>query len=421
MNLDTTVGSTAHSGPGGRGGEGATLDVAALRAMFSSLQHGIAHFDAPGGTQTPDAVADAIRDALVHPLANRGRGNLAERNADDIVVGCRAALGDLLGVDPGTVIVGRSATALTFELSRAISSTWREGDEVVISRLEHDANANPWLIAAERHGATVRWADFDPTTGELDVDTVAAQLSERTVLVAMTAASNLIGTMPDLPAIAAHVHGVGGLLFVDGVHYTAHELVDVPALGADFYTCSPYKFLGPHCGVVTGRAELLEGLHPDKLRPATDAVPERFELGTLPYELLAGVTAAVDTLAGMVTGSGSRRERLRRSMAAAHLHEDALRHRIEAALAQLPGATVHSRAGRRTPTLLVTFAERAAADVSAQLAAAGVNAPAGNFYAYEVSQHLGLGLTGGLRIGLAPYTDDEDVDRLLAALESAAG
>ncbi|MCB2174332.1 MAG: cysteine desulfurase-like protein [Actinomycetales bacterium] len=398
-----------------------TLDVAALRAAFSSLQHGIAHFDAPGGTQTPDAVADAIRDALVHPLANRGRGNLAERNADDIVLACRAALGDLLGVDPGTVVVGRSATALTFELSRAISSAWHEGDEVVISRLEHDANANPWLIAAERRGATVRWADFDPATGELDPEAVAALLSERTVLVAVTAASNLIGTMPDLPAIAERVHAVGALLFVDGVHYTAHELVDVPALGADFYTCSPYKFLGPHCGVVTGRAELLEGLHPDKLRPATDVVPERFELGTLPYELMAGVTAAVDTLAGMVPGEGSRRERLRRSMAAAHTHEDALRGRIEAALAELPDVTVHSRAARRTPTLLATFAGRAAADVSAHLAAAGVNAPSGNFYAYEVSQHLGLGLTGGLRIGLAPYNDDEDVDRLVAALGSALG
>ena len=248
---------------------------------------------------------------------------------------------------------------------------------------------------------------------------MAAQLTERTVLVAVTAASNLIGTMPDLPAIAERVHAVGALLFVDGVHYTAHELVDVPALGADFFACSPYKFLGPHCGVVTGRAELLESLHPDKLRPATDAVPERFELGTLPYELMAGVTAAVDTLAGLVPGEGSRRERLRRSMAAAHAHEDALRRRIEAALAELPGVTVHSRAARRTPTLLVTFADRAAADVSAQLAAAGVNAPSGSFYAYEASRHLGLGLTGGLRIGLAPYNDDEDVDRLLAALESA--
>ncbi|MCV2393123.1 cysteine desulfurase-like protein [Actinotalea sp. M2MS4P-6] len=396
-----------------------SLDVAALRATFSSLQHGIAHFDAPGGTQTPDAVADAIRDALVHPLANRGRGNLAERNADDIVHACRAALGDLLGVDPGTVVVGRSATSLTFEMSRAISSTWREGDEVVITRLEHDANANPWLIAAERRGATVRWADFDPATGELDVDTVAAQLSDRTVLVAVTAASNLIGTMPDLPAIAERVHEVGALLYVDGVHYTAHELVDVPALGADFYTCSPYKFLGPHCGVVTGRRDLLEGLRPDKLRPATDVVPERFELGTLPYELMAGVTAAVDTLAGMVPGEGTRRERLARSMAAAHAHEDALRGRIEAGIAQLPGVTVRSRAARRTPTLLLTFAGHDAADVTTRLAAAGVNAPSGNFYAYEVSRHLGLGLAGGLRIGLAPYNDDEDVDRLLAALGAA--
>ncbi len=418
MHLDATA---AGSSPGAASADPAVLDVAALRARFSSLQHGIAHFDAPGGTQTPDSVADAIRDALIRPLANRGRDTRAARNADDLVVACRGALGDLLGVDPGTVIVGRSATALTFEMSRTLSSSWREGDEVVISRLEHDANVNPWLLAAQRHGATVRWADFDPATGELDVETVAAQLSERTVLVAVTAASNLIGTMPDLPAIAERVHSVGALLFVDGVHFTAHAFVDVPALGADFYACSPYKFLGPHCGVLAGRADLLESLHPDKPRPARDTVPERFELGTLPYELMAGVTAAVDVLAGMVPGDGPRRERLRGSMAAAHVHEEALRHRIEATLAQWPGVTVHSRARRRTPTLLLTFAEHAAADISARLAAEGVNAPAGAFYADEVSRHLGLGATGGLRIGLAPYTDDEDVDRLLTTLGSQLG
>ena len=326
MPLDATAAATRHVTPSDSLD---VLDVGALRARFSALQHGVAHFDSPGGTQTPDAVAEAIRDALIHPLAIRGRATQAARNADGHVLACRSALGDLLGVDPGTVIVGRSATALTFEMSRTLSSTWRAGDEVVVSRLEHDANANPWLLAAQHRGATVRWADFDAATGQLDVDAVAAQLSERTVLVAVTAASNLVGTMPDLPAIAAKVHAVGGLLFVDGVHYTPHAFVDVAALGADFYVCSPYKFFGPHCGVLTGRAELLAGLHPDKPRPANDAVPERFELGTLPYELMAGVTAAVDALAGMVPGDGTRRERLRRSMAAAHAHESRLLGRIE--------------------------------------------------------------------------------------------
>lgn len=398
---------------------GVAYDVAAVRAGFSALSAGLAHFDAPGGTQTPDSVADAVRAALVQPLANRGRGNLAERNADDLVLAFRAAMGDLLGVAPDTVVHGRSATSLTFEASRALGARWRAGDEVVLSRLDHDANVAPWLMAAERAGASVRWAEFDPATGELDPAVVTDLVTERTVLVALTAASNLIGTMPDLPAVAAHVHEVGALLYVDGVHYSAHELVDVAALGADLFVCSPYKFLGPHSGVLTARADLLEELRPDKLRPSTDRVPERYELGTLPYEVLAGVAAAVDALAGLVPGSGTRRERLARSFAGLHAHEDRLRRRIEDGLAALPDVTVRSRAARRTPTLLLTFAEHDEAAVTAHLAGLGVNAPSGAFYAYEASRHLGLGDAGGLRVGLAPYTDDSDVDRLLAGLEQA--
>jgi cysteine desulfurase family protein (TIGR01976 family) len=398
-----------------------TFDAAAVRRQFSSLDSGIAHFDGPGGTQTPDVVAQAVYRALTSPLSNRGRGNLAERNADDIVTACRAALGDLLGVGPGTVVFGRSMTALTFDLARALARRWRPGDEVVLSRLDHDANVSPWMIAAGRAGATVRWVDFDVRTAELSTEAVAAQLSERTVLVAVTAASNLIGTMPDVPAIAALVHDAGALLYVDGVHYTAHAFVDFGALGADLFACSPYKFLGPHCGVVTGRAELLAELSPDKLRPSTDAVPERFELGTLPYELMAGTTAAVDFLAGLSAGTGSRRERLRTSMMDLEAHEDDLRRRIEAGLADLPGVTVHSRAKRRTPTLLLTFDDHDPHDISTFLAQQEINAPSGSFYALEPSRHLGLGDRGGLRIGLAPYNTEEDIERLLTALRKRVG
>lgn len=394
-----------------------TIDTTAVRAGFSSLRSGIAHFDGPGGTQTPDAVADAIHAALTAPLANRGRGNLAERNADDIVAACRSALGDLLGVDPTTVIFGRSTTELTFLFSRTLAAQWSAGDEIVLSRLDHDANVAPWLIAAQRHGLTVRWMSIDPATGELDLGDLDAALGPRTRLVAVTAASNLIGTMPDIPTIADRVHAAGALLYVDGVHYTAHRSVDVPALGADLFACSPYKFFGPHAGAVTGRADLLEALRPDKLRPATDAVPERFELGTLPYEQMAGVTAAIEVLAGLAPGTGSRRERLEASMAAVAAHEDRLRGRIETALAAWPEVTVHSRARRRTPTLLLTFAGHDAFDVSARLAARDINAPAGSFYAIEPSRALGLGDAGGLRVGLSPYSDDADVDRLLGALD----
>lgn len=389
-------------------------DVAAVREHFPSLRSGRAHFDAPGGTQTPSPVAQVVYDALTAPLSNRGSRTQAERNADDIVLGARAAMGDLLGVEPGTVAFGRSATALTFELSRTLSAQWQPGDEIILSRLDHDANVSPWLLAAQRAGVQVHWADFDPATGELDLASITDELTDRTRLVALTAASNLIGTQPDIAAVASAVHQTSALLYVDGVHHTAHDFVDVPTMGADFYVCSPYKFLGPHCGALTGRAELLQALHPDKLRPSTDAVPERFELGTLPYELLAGTTAAVDFLAGLVPGDGNRRERLRGSLQALGEHEDALRERLEAGLAQLPEVTVHSRAAKRTPTLFMTFADRAADQVSDYLETDGINAPAGTFYAYETARRLGV--DSGLRIGLAPYNNEDDVDRFIVSL-----
>jgi selenocysteine lyase/cysteine desulfurase len=218
------------------------------------------------------------------------------------------------------------------------------------------------------------------------------------------------------------VHTAGALLFVDAVHLAAHVAIDMAAWGADFVVCSPYKFLGPHCGVLAARPEVLEPLRPDKLVPASDEIPERFELGTPAYELLAGVEAAVDFLADLVPGDGSRRERLATSLAALEEHEDRLRDRLESALVDLPGVTLHSRAARRTPTLLATFAGRDPQDVRRHLATRNVNAPAGSFYAYEASHRLGLGDDGGLRMGLAPYTDDRDVDRLLEALtELVAG
>ena len=396
--------------------EQSAFDVGAIRGCFPALSTGTAYFDGPGGSQTPTVVADAIREAMLSPLANRGHVTTAERNAEEIVVQCRRALGDLLNADPDEVIFGRSMTALTFDLSRTLSAQWRPGDEIVVSRLDHDANVRPWVIAAANAGAVIRWVDFDPTTSELPVQNVEAQLSARTRLVAVTAASNLIGTMPDVRAIAAHTHAAGALLYVDGVHYTAHSAVDFRDLGADFFACSPYKFLGPHCGVVVGKRDVLAELRPDKLLPATDRVPERFELGTLPYELMAGTTAAVDFLAGMTSMPGSRRARLVAAMAALEEREDVLRERIEAGLRRLPTVTIHSRATRRTPTLLITVAGRDAATVSKALALRDINAPAGSFYAYEASKLIGLGDAGGVRIGLAPYNSADDVDRLIGAL-----
>jgi cysteine desulfurase family protein (TIGR01976 family) len=394
-----------------------TYDVAAVRAQFPALKAGTAHFDGPGGSQVPEPVARAVADLLTSPITNRGRVTAAERQADDTVLEARAAVADLLGADPRGVVFGRSATQLTFDLARTLAAGWGPGDEVVVSRLDHDANVRPWVIAAEAAGASVRWIGFGRSTGELTAEDVAAELSHRTRLVAVTGASNLIGTRPPVAAVAERVHGVGALLAVDGVHLTAHAPVDVADLGADFFTCSPYKFLGPHCGVLAGAPSLLETLSPAKLLPSTNDVPERFELGTLPYELLAGTTAAVEFLADLAPGDARiRRERVLASMAAVETYEDGLRADLEAALAELPGVTLWSRAANRTPTLLLTFEGRDAADASRFLAERGVNAPAGSFYALEPSRWLGLGDAGGLRVGLAPYSDADDVERLVTGL-----
>jgi cysteine desulfurase family protein (TIGR01976 family) len=396
-------------------------DVAAVRAHFPALREGAAHFDGPGGSQVPDVVGDAVAATLTAAIANRGRVTPAERRADDIVVGARAAMADLLAVDAGGVVFGRSMTQLTYDISRTLAKTWGPGDEVVVTRLDHDANIRPWVQAAEAAGATVRWVDFDPRTGALTADHAAAAVCARTRLVAFTGSSNLIGSGPDVAAIAALAHDAGALTYVDGVHLTPHVPVDAGALGADFYACSPYKFLGPHCGVVAADPALLASLHPDKLLPSADTVPERFELGTLPYELLAGTTAAVDFLAGLdPTASGSRRARLVTSMTALVAHEERLCLRLHAELTAIDGVVVHAAAARRTPTLLFSVAGRPGREVHARLADVGVNAPAGSFYAVEAARHLGLGDTGAVRAGLAPYTDDDDVDRLIAAVRAVA-
>jgi cysteine desulfurase family protein (TIGR01976 family) len=396
-------------------------DVDRLREHVPALREGAAHFDGPGGTQIPDQVADAMNDALRSALSNRGRGTAAERRADDIVVGARQAMADLLGADARGIVFGRSMTQITMDIARTLAQDWGPGDEVVVSRLDHDADVRPWVIHAERAGATLRWAEFDPATGEMTTEDVLKHVTARTRLVALTGASNLIGTRPDLSAIGAGVHEHGALFYVDGVHLTAHAAIDVSAIGCDFYACSPYKFLGPHLGVLAASPDLLETLHPDKLLPATNVVPERFELGTLPYELLAGVIAAVDVLADLVPGSeGTRRARILASMAALEDYEDDLHARMREGLETIPGIRLYSNAKHRTPTETFTIDGHTPDDISAHLAGCGVNAPAGNFYALEVSRWLGLGDTGGVRVGLAPYSTEDDVDRLIAGLRELA-
>lgn len=399
-------------------------DVARVRDSFPALLEGAAHFDGPGGSQVPRQVGAAIADTITSAVANRGTVTAAERRAEAVVQAARLAMADLLGGVPGGIVFGRSMTALTFDTARALARGWGTGDEVVVTRLDHDGNIRPWVRAAESAGATVRWAPFDPDSAELDVEAVAGLVTDRTRLVAVTAASNLLGTRPDVRAIADAAHAHGALVYVDGVHLTPHAYVDVAALGADFFACSPYKFLGPHHGVLAADPALLETIEPDKLLPATDAVPERFELGTLPYELLAGTTAAVDFLADLVPGpvaraGSSRRARLRVSMGALEEHEALLFGRLLGGLRALPDVVLHGSPARRTPTVLFSVRGRSPGEVYQALAGAGVNAPGGSFYALEASRWLGLGDDGAVRAGLAPYTDESDIDRLLAAVAAA--
>ncbi|MFP5346408.1 MAG: cysteine desulfurase-like protein [Actinomycetes bacterium] len=395
-----------------------TLDLDALRRHFPSLQSGLAHFDGPGGTQTPREVGEVVAATLTGPLSNRGTAAVSERNAEDAVAAFRSAYADLLGASPQGIVYGRSATQMTYDFSRHLAKSWQPGDEVVVSRLDHDANVSPWLQAAEAVGARVRWIDFDPESSEIEWASVEQAIRDRTRVVALTAASNLLGTKPPVRQVADIAHAVGALLYVDGVHYTAHEFVDLDGLGADFFVCSPYKFLGPHCAVLAASPELLESITPDKLAPSTNDVPERFELGTLPYEIMAGATAAVDFLADVDPGVAvDRRERLRASLQAIGDHELRLREAVEAGLRELGDRVVlHSRALDRTPTLLLTLPGRRSVDACRFLAKRKVLAPAGFFYAHQATMRMGLDDTHALRVGIAPYNTEDDVARLVSGL-----
>ncbi len=394
-----------------------TYDVNKIRSHFPSLNTGLAFFDGPGGSQVPDVVGAAIADAITKPISNRNTNTESEKNAEEIVLGFRKAVADLIDVEPGGVVYGRSWTQITYDFSRTLAKTWKAGDEIVVSRLDHDSNIRPWIQAAEAVGATVRWAEFDVATSELTVAAVEAVLSSKTKLVAITGAGNTIGTRPDLKAIGAAVHKVGALFFVDGVHLTPHAAISAKEIGADFFGFSFYKLMGPHCATIAASPELLNTLNNDKLLPSTTNVPEKFEFGTLPYEIMAGATAAVDFIAEMAPGAGkTRREKIVNSMNALEEYEEKLLVYMENQIKALPGVTMYGHAKHRTPTLYFSFAGHVSADIYKAMVAKKVNVPAHNFYALEVSRKLGLGDDGALRAGLAPYSTREDVDRLVSGL-----
>lgn len=399
-----------------------SYDVNKIRSHFPSLNSGLAFFDGPGGSQVPDVVGAAIANAITKPISNRNTNTESEKNAEEIVLEFRKAVGDLIDVDPSGVVYGRSWTQITYDFSRTLAKNWKPGDEVVVSRLDHDSNIRPWIQAAEAVGTTVRWAEFDVNTSELSVDALKAVLSEKTKLVAVTGAGNTLGTRPDLKAIGEAVHKVGALFYVDGVHLTPHAAISVKEIGADFFGFSFYKLMGPHCAAIAATPELLKSLNNDKLLPSTINVPEKFEFGTLPYEIMAGATAAIDFIAEMAPGNGqTRREKIVNSMNSLAAYEDELLVYMENALKALPGITLYGRAKHRTPTLYFSFANLISGDIYKAMVAKRVNVPAHNFYALEVSRKLGLGDDGALRAGLAPYSTREDVDRLVDGLREVIG
>jgi cysteine desulfurase family protein (TIGR01976 family) len=401
------------------------FDVDRVRACYPALADGCAYLDGAAGTQLPHPVIDAIAGAYRAGLGNSGGAFPASRRSDEITAECRRAVADLTGGRPEGVILGPNMTTLTYRLARALAGGWGPGDEVVVTRLDHDANVRPWVQAASAVGAVVRWADVQLPEGDLPLASFRHLISDRTRLVAVTAASNLIGTRPDVAGIAALAHAAGALAYVDGVHATPHGPVDVRELGADLYVTSAYKWSGPHVGAVVADPALLESLAPDKLAPAPAEVPDRFEQGTLAFADLAGVTAAVEhlaSLAGPAAGARTRRERILAGLAAAEAHEQDLIRVLLGGLDAMGHVTTYGKAARRTATACFTVAGRTPRQVAEHLAMRKVNVWDGDNYAWELAGALGLRETGGaVRAGLVHYNDRSDVERLLAAVAELGG
>jgi cysteine desulfurase family protein (TIGR01976 family) len=398
--------------------------VEEIRAHFPALErlhHGrpVAYFDGPGGTQVPRAVTDAITDYLLHHNANTHWRYPSSRETDAMIEGAREALGDLVGASPREVVFGANMTTLTFHLARGLGRAWGEGDEIVVTELDHHANIAPWRALERDRGVTVRVVPIVPETGQLDWGALERAVSRRTRLLAIGAASNALGTITDVAPAVRLARDAGALTFVDAVHYAPHRLVDVRAIGCDFLACSAYKFYGPHIGVLYGRAERLAAVEIPKLEPAPDTAPERLETGTLNHEGIAGAAAAVNFLASLQPGTGGRRDRLRAVYAELDRRGLALVQRLLDGLRAIPGVRVFGTAtsAARTPTVAFTLGDRHSDAVADALAEEAVFLSTGDFYAASVVRRYELASRGGLvRAGCAAYTTADEVDRLLAGV-----
>jgi cysteine desulfurase family protein (TIGR01976 family) len=394
------------------------FDVARVRGLFPTLGDGYIHLDGPAGTLIPESVARAVSAALRVPLSNRHGAFPSSARADALMDAARRAFADLVGGEPEGVILGPNMTTITYGLSRALAKSWKVGDEIVLSRLDHDANVRPWVTAAKSAGAIVRWAEIDIETCELPEWQYDSLITPRTRLVSVTAASNAVGTRPDVAAIAERAHEVGALVHVDGVHATPHMPIDMAALGADFFATSAYKWGGPHVSATIADPATLDTLQPDKLVPSPNGVPDRFETGTPAFELMAGAVAAVDHLASLDdTATGSRRDRVLASMAAVERYERGVFSRLETGLLGLLNVTMLGSPRLRAPTISFTVEGWKPRAVTEELARRGVCAWDGDYYAYELMESLGVGELGGaVRVGIVHYNTANEIDRLLDAL-----
>jgi len=446
-----------------------TFDASLVRSQFPALSQIVngrpaVFFDGPGGTQVPQRVIDAISDYLIHANSNTHGAFQTSARTDEAIAAAHAAMADFLGCDPDEVVFGPNMTTLTFAMSRAIGRELQPGDEIVVTRLDHDANVSPW-VALEERGVKIRYVDIDVEDCTLDMGDLRQQINERTKLVAVGYASNAVGTINDVAEITRLAHSVGALSYIDAVHYAPHGPIDVRAIDCDFLACSPYKFFAPHAGTLYGKREHLQRLHPYKVRPATEELPGRWMTGTQSHEAMAGVAAAVEYLAELgrmvgepkqqaeqanaaaeqhiaqpddsearesqydvsVSSSSARRQALLAAMDAIRSYERALAEKLIKGLLEVPRLTFYGirepeRFDQRTPTVSIRIEGHAPRALAEFLGSRGIYTWDGNYYALNLSERLGAEDSGGmLRIGLAHYNTSEEIDRLLEALHEIAG
>lgn len=428
-----------------------TLDLTYVRSQFPSLAqtvngHPAAFFDGPGGTQVPQRVIDAVSNYLRHDNANTGGAYATSRRTDAMIAEARAAMADFLHCSADEVAFGPNMTTLTFAVSRALGRDLVAGDEIVLTRLDHDANFSPWLQMAEDRGVTVRIAEIHDADCTLDLADLASKINEKTKLVAVGLASNAVGTINPVKIIIKLAHAAGALAYVDAVHYGPHGLIDVAALDCDFLACSTYKFFGPHMGVLYGKREHLQRLRPYKVRPLTENIPYRWEWGTLNHENIAGITACVEYIADLGRhlepcrdgrlgrpssearqSTPSRRSAIEAAYAAIHAHERALTERMTVGLSKIPrlkiyGITDPARFSDRCATFAVRVEGHTPLELATKLGELGFFTWDGNYYALNLTEHLDVERTGGfLRIGLVHYNTTEEVDHFLSALVKITG